>query len=311
MIYPCFIDAYSDYGLPGQSHTRTDTGQPGPQGDRGANYWNKAVAAQRNAAELFLPDPERAEKLRAQGFTSAVIVPAGGIFRGRSAVVNLGNDKPNEVILRSNVAQHVTLGAAPWGEIYPGSLMGAIALIRQVLLDADWYRKAHKAFAERPSLPRPEANESLAALDDVLTTREPIVIETANEFDILRADKIAQEFSLNLIVRGNGYEYKRLDAVKATKRPVLLPVNFPEVPSVQRPEEALQVTLSELRHWDEAPENPGRLHRAGVQFALTTAMMKSVGAFLTQIRKAVERGLPGDAALAALTTTPARLFGVE
>jgi imidazolonepropionase-like amidohydrolase len=310
-IYPGFIDAYSDYGIPSRPEGKTDTVPRPSQEARGAAYWNKAVAAQKDAAELFLPDPERAEKLRTQGFTSALIVPAGGIFKGRSAVVNLGNGKPNELILRSNVAQHVKLGANPSDETYPSSLMGAIALIRQVLLDADWYRKAHEAFTQHPSLPRPEVNEPLAALEGVLTATVPIVIETADEFDILRAHKIAQEFSLNLMVRGNGQEYKRLDAVKATGRPILLPVNFPDVPSVQRPEEALQVTLSELSHWDEAPENPGRLYHSGVQFAFTSAMLKDAGAFLSQVRAAVERGLPRDAALGALTTTPARLFGVE
>ena len=99
--------------------------------------------------------------------------------------------------------------------------------------------------------------------------------------------------------------------MKATQRSIILPINFPDVPSVQTLEEALQVSLTELRHWDEAPENPKRLHEAGIPIALTSATLKDQETFLTHVRRAVERGLSKDAALAALTIMPARLFGVD
>ncbi|MEK9136899.1 MAG: amidohydrolase family protein, partial [Bacteroidota bacterium] len=313
-IYPGLIDSYSDYGVPKQPER-----QPGQQMEqplqrapeqRGPAYWNKNVLAHQNAADLFVPDAKAAEKLRGQGVTSALIVPTRGIFKGTSALVNLGDGKPNELVVRSKVAQHIVLGVPQWSEDYPQSLMGAIALIRQVLLDADWYQKAQDAYAKNHSLTRPETNEMLAALKDVVIHGKSVVLEAADELDVLRAEKIAQEFSLTLIVRGNGSEYKRLDAIKGTQRPIILPINFPEVPTVQTQEDALQVTLDQLRHWDEAPENPKRLQEAGVQFAFTSATLKDPGTFLAQVRKAVERGLPSDAALAALTTVPARMFGV-
>lgn len=314
-IYPGLIEAYSDYGLPktpqpSPGRRQTEEQQQTPDA-RGASYWNKGVLSNQNAAEQFLPDGKTAEKFRSQGFTSALIVPTRGIFKGTSALVNLGDGKANEMIVRSPVAQHILLGVTQGGDDYPGSLMGAIALIRQVMYDADWYQKAQEAYAKNPSLPRPETNDALAALRDVVNKKLPVVIETGNEIDVLRAQKIAGEFSLNLIVRGNGNEYKRLDAVKATRRALLLPINFPDVPNVQTPEDALQLTLEQLRYWDEAPENPKRLQEAGVQFALTSATLKDPGTFLPQARRAVERGLSPDAALASLTTTPAKLFGVE
>jgi imidazolonepropionase-like amidohydrolase len=103
----------------------------------------------------------------------------------------------------------------------------------------------------------------------------------------------------------------RLDAVKAAHRPVILPLNFPDVPAVQTPEQALQISLTDLRYWDEAPENPKQLQEAGVTLALTSATLKDPGTYLARLRTAVQRGLPQEAALAALTTTPARLFGIE
>ena len=315
-IYPGLIDSYSDYGLPKQPQSEPGRQQPEGQPQqtpeqRGPSYWNKNILANQNAADLFVPDAKAAAKLRMQGITSALIVPPKGIFKGTSALVNIGDGKPNDLIVRSNVAQHVLHGVPQSDDDYPGSLMGAIAIIRQVLYDADWYQKAQEAYTKNPSLTRPEANDALAALKDVVAHKTSIVFETSDELDVLRAQKIAQEFSLNVIIRGNGNEYKRLDAIKGLRRAIILPLNFPEVPNVQSAEDALQVSLDQLRYWDEAPENPKRLQEAGVEFAFTSAMLKDPGTFLAQIRKAVERGLSSDAALAALTTTPARLFGVD
>ncbi len=324
-IYPGLIDAYSDYGLPKTPQQSAAGGQAEGQDrphrqteQRGAKNWNANAQAHTRAVDQFMPDEKVAEKLRAQGFTSALIVPTKGIFKGTSALVNLGDGKANEMVVKEEVAQHITLSPERTDGDYPGSLMGIIAFIRQTLLDADWYGKAWIAFNANPKLARPETNETLDALRDALARKTPFVIEASDELNVLRANKTAEEFGLNVIVRGSGNEYKKLDAVKETKRSVILPINFPETPSVQTPEEALQVSLRELRHWDEAPENPKRLHEAGIPFALTSATLresvpsgKDAGTFLAQARKAVERGLAADAALASLTINPAKMFGVE
>ncbi len=316
-IYPGLIDVYSDYGLPkaprpepereGDQQRQRPTQEP----TRGADYWNTMVVPQNSAAELFSPDAKEAEKLRALGFTSAFIVPQRGIIKGTSAVVNLGDGKSNDLLVRDKVAHHIQLADEYGHDGYPGSLIGIIALIRQSLYDTDWYWKARDAYSKNPSLDGPEVNEALAALREVLSGKTAVVIETNDELDCFRADKIAREFGLNLILRGSGREYRRLDAIKGLGRPLILPVNFPEAPTVNTPAEALQYSLEELRHWDEAPENPKRLQSTGVQFCFTSTTLKEVGTFLAAVRKAAERGLPADAALAALTTTPAKMFGVD
>ena len=316
-IYAGLIDAYSDYGMP-QALPRTPGSVEAPaqrggvaEAQRGPTHWNSEVVSQLNAADLFVPDAKTAEKLRSQGFTAALVVPPHGIFRGSSAVVSLGDGKPGELILRSPFAQHISLALERFAGRYPTSLMGLIALVRQTLYDSEWYRNATEAYHKNPSLRRPEANSALAALSPVLSRSMPVVVEVSDELDLLRAEKIAEEFKLNLIVRGSGTEYRRLDAVKATHRAMILSVNFPEAPAVQTPEEALQVSLAELRYWDEAPENPKHLHDAGIPFAFTAAGLKDQAQFLPQLRKAVARGLSKDDALAALTTAPAQLLGLE
>lgn len=315
-LYPGLIELSSDIGMP-----RPPQPQPGQQSaaqqqdqPKGAAHWNARVRAELDAGTEFAPDRAAAEKLRSQGFTLALAAPQRGIFRGASALVQLGEGAASDLIVKRNVTQNVafeTAGGFGAGGQYPNSLMGAIALIRQTWYDADWYRKAWESYNKNPNQPRPESNNALAALQDALQRRQSVVMNVDDELNFLRAAKIGKEFNLNLIIRGSGYEYRRLDAIKATKLPVIVPLNFPEAPNVDTPEDALNVTLEDLRHWDTAPENPGRLDRAGVPIALTSATLRDAGTFLAQVRKAIERGLSSDAALAALTTTPAKWLGID
>ena len=267
-IYPGLIDSYSDAGLPKLSSERGEGGggrggtaaaREKPSPNRGARYWNANVHTSLSAAEMFLPDAKENEKLRGMGFTAAQIVPAEGVLKGSTAVVMLGDGKPGDMMVRDRVAQAGTL-APPRGsdESYPNSLMGSIALIRQTLLDAQW--AAQQAARQYPSAaPRPEYVADLADLEGVIARTQPLLLESSDQHDLLRCSDIAKEFALRLWVRGSGSEYQRLAAVKAAGVPVILPVNFPETPSVGSPEDALNVGLSELRYWDEAPENPKRL----------------------------------------------------
>ncbi|HVC92089.1 MAG TPA: amidohydrolase family protein, partial [Pirellulales bacterium] len=106
-------------------------------------------------------------------------------------------------------------------------------------------------------------------------------------------------------------EYRRLDAIRVTDLPVIVPLDFPKAPAVATPEVAMSVSMERLMHWDLAPENPGRLDAAGVKIALTTHGLSDANGFLTAVRKAIDRGLKPESALRALTTAPAELFGVD
>lgn len=291
----------------------TEYGQPKPKQDsaRGATYWNVNVKSDYSAAENFLPDNPSAEKLRAQGFTTVLSVSPSGIFKGASAVANLAEGSANEQILQKDVFQHVTLQRSGFGGGYPNSLMGQIALIRQTLIDAKWYSEAQKIYAKNPNQPKPEENKTLESLDNVINGKQKVVIETGDELTSLRAGAIAKEFSLPLILRGNGYEYRRLDAIKSLNAPIILPVNFPDPPSVETPEDAFNAGYEELRHWDFASENPSRLKKAGVTFAFTSNQLKDISKFRTMVKTAIDCGLNPDDALAAVTTIPASLIGME
>ncbi len=304
-LYPGFIDAYAEVGV--RAKSQEDAAR------KGSAYWNPWVTPQLSVGREFSPDTAAARKLRSQGFTTIVAAPPPGIIKGMSAVVSLGSGDPSDLVIQRGTALHVSLKppAPEEGGGYPDSPMGAYTLVRQALLDADWYAAAQAEWGKHPDLPRPETNDALAALSDPATMRRPLVIDAPDELYALRADRLAREFGRSAILRGSGREYRRLDAIRATGRAVILPLDFPGAPPVTNPDEAVNVSLEELMHWDLAPENPARLARAGVPIAFTAEGLPDSITFLESVRKAVRRGLDKDAALRALTVTPAAMFGLE
>ncbi|MDX1946678.1 MAG: amidohydrolase family protein [Pirellulaceae bacterium] len=299
--YAGLIDAYSEFTIADD-----------PRGHSAA-HWNRHITPQLDVAEHYTADDALNAKFRGQGVAARLVVPATRIIKGQSALVTTGSSANSRAILKSNVAQHFRLTVAFPGsrEVYPGSPMGAVALARQTLLDAEWYAKAWAAARGNSQLPRPERNDALAALAPLLVGNQPAIFDAANEQFFARADSFAREFGIAAIIRGSGREYRRLDEIRASGRAVIVPVNFPAAPNVGTVEQALDVSLQQLMHWDHAPENPARLDGAGVPIALTAHGLKDPADFLQEVRRAVVRGLKPDSALKALTITPATLVGMS
>ena len=268
--------------------------------------WNSNMRAYLKGADLFHPKEKSLKELHGLGFTTAHVTPKGGIFQGSSGLVQLGQIPK---VLSNNVAQVVEYAAGGWGaKEYPTSLLGAIAFIRQGFLDADWYSKSQGILAKYPDGNEPiQADRSLEELSIAKRNKQPFVFRTGNELYIDRSSNIADEFELNLWIMGNGYEYRRIEEMPASF--MIVPLNFPAKPDVVDPQNALQYSTEQLKHWDMAPDNAAKLADAGFQFALTSAELKDKKDFRKNLSRAVNRGLNESAALAALTTNPAKEFG--
>ena len=65
------------------------------------------------------------------------------------------------------------------------------------------------------------------------------------------------------------------------------------------------------RLWGEQVDNAKVLHDKGVNFVIGSFEMRSAGSVLKKLRLAIERGLPEDVAVAALTSNAAKLLGVD
>ncbi len=322
-VYAGFIDLYTNYGIAAPASGRTPAGGRGGgqqasapasgSSNNAAVYWNQFVRPERRAADLFKHNDKSAKTFRENGFTTVLTFSNQGLFRGTGALVLLKDGEKNETILVDEAAlgMSMTKGGGRRSfrrdlSNYPSSLMGVVALQRQVFYDADWYQKSWSGYSASPGgKTAPEVNLSLQALQPYLSEQKTIIMETDNEFNALRAAKVQKEFGLNMWVRTGGHSYRWLDDVKKTGMKIIVPLNYPETPKVATIEDEVDVSLRDLRHWDMAAENAGRIEKAGIEFALTSSLLKKQGDFLKNLRTAVERGLSTDRALAALTTAPA------
>jgi imidazolonepropionase-like amidohydrolase len=324
VIYPGFIDAMTELGLPAslrRPEPSTGESQPGseapPPVDAAAQalstgYWNLRVRPETDVSTMLALGVEEAEALRKLGITAALVVPRRGVLRGQSALVLLGDALDTKrAVMAVRVAQHAAAEILGNGE-YPSSLMGVIALMRQALYDAEWYQTMEQYYADNPTVERATPNSALVALASVVAGRQRLFYAADTELDYTRALALRDEFGLDLALVGNGYEYRQTELLAQAQVPVIVPLKFPKAPDVASPDGALAVPLEVLEHWELAPSNAAFLAQAGVAFAFTAdGIEKPEEDFWTNIRTAVERGLSVEHALAALTTTPARALGVQ
>ena len=274
----------------------------------GAGYEVTSVTPQARVATGYTPNAKTLETLRELGFTAGNVVPNKGILRGSSAFVNLSDALPNEAILRADTHQHIAFESQ---EVYPKSLMGTIAVVRQTFADARHYVLDQADYRAKPTArKRPDLNPALDALAPVLNRQTTVVFEPGSVLMGDRAGQLARELGLNFAVVGSGHEWRRPDLMKAVNAPFIMPLNLPSAPKLPDEDDWLDVSLDQLRHWDWAAENAAMLRQQGLEVALTTHALGDRKVFRKNLRLAIDRGLSERDALAALTTVPAKLCGV-
>ena len=313
-IYPSFIDIYSDYGMPQQQRQQAggfNFNAPAQltSNQKGAYGWNQALKSDVHAYKIFSADDSRARPLREMGFGAVLSHQKDGIVRGTGTVVTLANDADNFLIVKEKAAAHLSFNKGTSTQSYPGSLMGTIALLRQTYLDAQWYKNNPVATTEQGD----GVNITLKYFNDQQTL--PQIMDPSDRagvdlWNVMRADRVGDEFGVQYILKATGKEYQRIKEVAATKAPLIVGLNFPAAMDVEDPNDARLVSLADMKNWELAPTNPAAIEKAGISFALTAADVRDARTFMTNLRKAMEMGLSEKAAIEALTKTPATWLGV-
>ncbi len=336
-VYPGLIDPLSTVGIPGAAPTAAAaTGRGGGGGGRNQTQANPAVAAAAAAAapqarsngpqdrpqttswavaadEISATD-RRIETVRGAGVTTAVTFPTRGIFAGQGSIIDLATaDKSGELVVESPVGQYISIGrgggGGGGGGGFPGSLMGIIAYVRQIYIDADYYKMQKDAYAKNPrGMERPQYDR---ALEGVLDSKR-ILLPANREVEIDRIVRLAADLKQPAIIYGAREAY-RPDAVAMLKKsglPVLVSMKWPTPtagPDVHMEEESMR----QLETYDLAPSAPAQLQKAGVKFALYADGIDTPRDLQRAVKKAMDAGLTRDQALRALTLTPAEIYGVS
>ena len=300
-IYPSFIELNSSFGVK-KPKRATGSGRSAQyEPSRVGYYWNDHIKSDYNALQDFNYDGKTAKDMRKAGFGLVNTHNADGIHRGTSVVVALADELPTGGrILSAKAAEHFSFSRSVASrQSYPSSVMGAMALIRQFYYDSKWYANGQSTTKDM-------------ALEAAIAQRGlPKIFEAKNKLDVLRAAKISKEMGLNFAVKASGQEYEILDELKAAKATLILPLDFPKAYDTNNPTLLDQITLRQLRLWNQAPINPAKVSNAGIPFAFTSTGTKSAKEFINNVRLAVKYGLSEQKALAALTAVPANILGME
>jgi imidazolonepropionase-like amidohydrolase len=331
-VYPGLIDALSTWGQPGTATVVTSGGTG--RGGRGAGTTTTITPAAVNAvpaapargpedrpqttswvkiADEISGSDRRIDTARSAGFTTAVTFPTRGIFAGQGAVIDLLSDeKPGEMVVASPMGQYISVGRGGFGGGmgggFPSALMGYIAYVRQIYLDADHYKLVKEAYAKDPrGMARPDYDRALEGVLD-----SPRILLPANRLvEIDRMLRLAADLKQLTILYG-GRETYRPEAAALLKKwdtPLLLSMRWPEKGRDTDPEEVDSMRVLETR--DKAAQAPGVLAKAGVRWAFYSDGLDQPRDLQRAVKKAIDAGLPREDALRALTLSPAQIFGVQ
>jgi imidazolonepropionase-like amidohydrolase len=303
-VYPGLIDGLTTLGLVeigsvSGSVDTTETGDVNPH----AEAW---IAVN--------PHSELLPVARANGITAALAAPAGGLISGQSALLRLAGTTPDALTVKTPVAMHMVyptgrpafdisrLFEEPELKTFEERQKDRkrnqekeLKRLGNLLEEAKAYgaalaaAKAGKAAVPKPDLP-------MEALAPVARGEVPVVMRVDAEDDIRAAVQFASDHGLKLIVAG-GLEAGRVaDLLK--QKDVAVLVNVDRLPR------------READPYDAAYANPAALFRAGVRFAIVSDDASQSRNLPYEAAMARAYGLPADAALRAITLSPAEIFGV-
>ncbi|MDT8346800.1 MAG: amidohydrolase, partial [Flavobacteriaceae bacterium] len=224
-IYPSLIDPYTSFGVDAPSRSPSRGRSPQYDPERSGYYWNDHIRPDTRAIDKFSFNEKEAEAFLKAGIGVVGTHHQDAIARGTGMVVALNKEANDNVrVLNGTATQHFSFSKSALSrQSYPTSTMGAMALLRQMYYDADWYEKG---LSETKDL----------ALEAIIEQRKlPAIFEAKDKLNVLRADAVGDRFGIQYHIVGSGYEFEHLDAITKSKASLILPLNFPDAYDVSDP----------------------------------------------------------------------------
>ncbi len=260
------------------------------------------------------PQSELIPVARANGLTAVLAAPGGSLLTGQSALLRLAGSTPDALTVRTPVAIHLTYPtgrpAADPARLFEEPELKtfeerererkrnqdrALSRLRNWLEEARAYGAALRA-AKTGAIAPPRPDAPLEALAPAAAGELPLVVRADHEEDIRGAVRFAEERGLKLILAGGLEAWRCADLLREKNVPVLVHVD--------------RLPRRESDPYDAAYANPALLHRAGVRLAIVSDSASFSRNLPYEAAMARAYGLPADAALRAITLSPAEILGV-
>ena len=335
-VYAGFVDALGHAGVPEPDDDEAEVTDPGdPPRERAG------IQPDRDVRTLLRTDHPSVEALRAAGFTAAHVVPRGPVLPGQGAVAllraPLHGERDAAVLLTGPASLYARFEDA--SGVYPNTPMGVVAVLRDLFTEAGRRRGAQARYAEAGGAPRPAFDPVLDALAPSLDGERPLYFAAESPTEAFRALRLGDELRVPVVLAGPPWSAPLVEALQARGGPVLAPLALPDTLAADTSAAAVPypaatpggdvfITSRRTRSYADLEAEGGalRAQRAAAlgRYEANAATLAAAGvpfAFMTleaeptdlqpNLRRMLAAGLSEDDALAALTTTPARLLGLD
>src|SRR5580700_4610130 len=302
-IYPGMIDSATQIGLSeiGAVREMNDISDLG------------LFKPQLRAAAAVNPASEHIPVTRANGVTSVITSPGGGIVAGQSVLMHLSGWTIEDMAVRAPVAMRLEFpnirmpgrfGGGGGGE-GPGrgsAYADAKKRYEQQIQELNDFMESARRYRQAKAAAGPdfETDLKLEAMIPVLDGKVPMLIRAEKEKAIKEAIVFADQQKVHMILERGAEAWKVAAELKAHNIPVILP------PTLRLPDE-------EDDPYDKPFSIPGELSKSGVKFAFATfgpGDENNPRNLPYEAAAAVGFGLSQEEALKSITLYPAQIWGV-
>lgn len=298
-VYPGLIDSGTQLGLE-EVGSLSETTDHNEVGDLTANM-EALTAVNPNAVAIPVT--------RVHGITTVLAEPSTGLLPGEAALISLHGYTPEQMHLGGVELTKLDFPStgrqSPSDDRSPETIeketKKAIQALNNVWDKAELYAQIDSAVAEQPENRRqPEYVPAMDALIPVIRGEQALLISANTAPDISAALEWAEERDVldQVVLSGATEGWRVADEIAEADVPVLAgPV--------------MQPPSRDSDRYDKAYANPGLLRDAGVDVALRTNSAENVRNLPFHAGFSASHGLGKTDALRAVTTVPARIFGVD
>lgn len=321
-VYAGFIDGLSRAGVvKSREESKEKVKDPGnPPSERAG------ITPQQDVRNFLNPSEKSVEEMRALGFTTAHVVPYGGMLPGNGSIILLGGKSADAMVLVPKTSFYSELTVAE--RVYPNTVIGVMAKYRELYKQASQAKAYESLYASnRAGLEHPASDRILESFYPVIEKHMPVLFKAERALDVHRVLNLQHDLGFTLMLADVKEGWDVTNKIKASGAKTFLSLDLPEEKKKdekkdgdKKPEESKPVTATVEEK--EALEKkkaefmaryvgqPVAFQQAGIPFGFSTLSAKTKD-IQANLRRMITAGLTEDQALAALTTTPASLLGLS
>lgn len=330
-VYPAFIDAFSSIGIkepeeggPSGSQVQGNRGGQKPVIDAEGNppLEDAGITPFHSVRSTFDPKEKSISEWRAHGFAVAHSVPKGKMIPGKGSLVILAGDNTDHMLWKEDVSMFSQWSGAGGG--YPATVIGIMAKWRELYHNATQAMTQQASYDHASMVTRPDYNQAHEALIPLVKQEMPLYFRASKMRDISRALALQKDLGMKMVIAdAEEAWYEKEMFAPGSQIGLVLSTELPEdkgekekkpeataVDSVKTDPEKAAFEQRRLESLNLHRQQAALLAKDGVVFSLGTMSCKA-GDFLPNVRTMIGQGLTTDQALAALTTTPAKLLQID